>query len=125
MANDDSFIDEVIDRFSLTDSVSARRMFGGHGIFHNGLMIALIADNELYLKADKLSEHWFIEAQLPAFSYQKSGGKIFKMSYYLASESFFEDEEETRLWTSRAIEAAVRAPRKAKKSRSKKTTKSS
>ena len=114
MPNDDSFFAEVIDRFSLVDSVTSRKMFGGHGIFHNGLMIALIADNELYLKGDKQSEHWFKEANLPAFSYQKADGKVFSMSYYLASESFFEEEDDTRLWTSRAIDAALRAPRKPK-----------
>ena len=120
MASDNSFVDEVIDRLSLLGKFTARKMFGGHGVFHNGIMIALIADNELYLKADQHSNHWFDEADLPAFTYQKADGKVFKMSYYLASESFFEDDEDTRLWTQRAIDAALRAPRKTKKTRVKK-----
>ena len=115
MPSDEQFVTEVIDRFCMVDPVSSRKMFGGHGIFHNGLMIALIADNELYLKADKESEHWFNEQGLAAFSYQKAGGKVYKMSYFQASESFFEDDEETRIWMQRAIDAAARAPRKPKK----------
>ena len=115
MPSDEQFVTEVIDRFCVVDSVSSRKMFGGHGIFHHGLMIALIADNELYLKADKASEHWFKEQGLEAFSYQKAGGKVFKMSYFQVSESFFEDDEETRVWMQRAIDAAQRAPRKPKR----------
>ena len=123
MANDSPFVEEVMHRFSQVTSVNERKMFGGHGVFHNGLMIALIADNELYLKADAQSQHWFIEVELSPFSYQKADGKIFSMSYYQCSEFFFEDEDETRLWTHRAIDAANRAPPKKKKSPSKKTVK--
>ncbi len=115
MPSDEQFVTEVVDRFCVVDSVTSRKIFGGHGIFHNGLMIALIADNELYLKADKESEHWFNDEGLAAFSYQKPDGKVFRMSYFQASESFFEDDEETRVWTQRAIDAAIRAPKKPKR----------
>ena len=125
MANDSPFVEEVMHRFSQVTSASVRKMFGGHGIFHNGLMFALIADNELYLKADADTKPWFIEAGLSPFSYQKADGKVFNMSYYQCSEFFFEDEDETRLWTQRAIHAANRAPPKKKKSPRKKNLKPS
>jgi len=104
-----SFVDEVVDRFTSTATVSQRKMFGGAGIFHNGLMIALIADNELYLKTDQQSRPLFEDRNLHAFSYRKAGGKSYRMSYHQAPDSFFEDEQQTRLWTERAIAAATRA----------------
>ena len=111
MTTTQSFVDEILDRLQQTGDVSCRKMFGGHGLFHNGLMFAIIADNELYLKADPLSVHFFNDAGLSAFSYSKANGKVFQMSYYQAPESFFEDNDETLLWTQRAREDALRVPR--------------
>ncbi len=110
MSNGNEFVDETIDRLQLIGPARARRMFGGHGIFLDGRMFALIADNELYLKADADSQHWFEAEGLPRFSYRKADGKEFSMSYYLAPESFFEDNDDTRLWAQRAFDAALRAP---------------
>ena len=90
-------------------SVSSRKMFGGYGIFHHGLMIALIADNELYLKADDCSRPEFVSQGLPAFEYQKAAGRKVRMSYHLAPETFFEDPDSTSHWTRLAIDAAVRS----------------
>ena len=120
MPAENAFVEEVLDRLRETGGSSVRKMFGGFGIFHDGLMFALIADNELYLKADTQSIPFFEAQDCSAFSYSKAGGKVYKMSYYQTPESFFEDPEQTQLWTKRAQDAALRAPRKPKKSNSKK-----
>lgn len=112
MTVENSFVTEVMGLFAQTGDVSSRKMFGGVGIFHGGLMFALIADNELYLKADKHNVHLFEQADFSPFSYKKANGKIFQMSYYLAPESFYEDADETQRWTELAQQAANRAPRK-------------
>lgn len=109
-----AFVEEIMDRLGQTSEATARKMFGGFGIFHDGLMFALIADNELYLKTDKQTVHFFEQRDCPAFSYSKADGKVYQMSYYRAPESFFEDPEQTLLWTKRAQDAALRAPRKRK-----------
>jgi DNA transformation protein len=109
MADDDSFVTEVVDRMQHSGAVSARRMFGGHGIFHQGLMFALIADNQLYLKTDSHNLALFRDAGLTAFSYSRADGKQFHMSYYQAPESFFEEPEQALFWTRTAQQAAVRA----------------
>lgn len=117
MTIENSFVEEVMDLLAKTGEVSARKMFGGVGIFHDGLMFALIAENELYLKADKQTVHFFEQADCPVFSYSKADGKVFQMSYYLAADAFFDDPEQTLLWTQRAQEAALRVPRKVKKTK--------
>lgn len=111
---DSSFVDETLDRLQVIGPAKAKRMFGGYGIFLDGIMFALIADNELYLKADQQSSHFFENEGLEQFSYTKAEGRIFKMSYYLAPEAFFEELEDTHLWAKRAFDAALRAPRKKK-----------
>ena len=88
--------------------VSSRRMFGGHGLFHDGLMFGLIADDVLYLKADSESREMFTERRLDAFEYSKQG-KILKMSYFRAPEEMLDDPDEAVQWARIAYDAALRA----------------
>jgi DNA transformation protein len=53
------FVQELLESWG---TVSARRMFGGHGLYHEGLMFAIVMDNRLYLKVDALNRPDF-EAQ--------------------------------------------------------------
>lgn len=112
MSNDSQFIEEVLDIVSRVTDARARRMFGGHGIFSDDRMFALVAGNELFLKADADSEHWFVAAGMEKFEYTKPSGEVFRMSYFRAPESIFEDEDDTRLWVRRALDAALRARKK-------------
>jgi len=104
-------VDHVPDLLAPLGPVQAKRMFGGHGIFLDGLMFALIADNVLYLKADQQSEASFTAEGLSAFSYVKTG-KPFKMSYYEAPEHVLEDAELMLSWANLAFESALRAAAK-------------
>lgn len=117
MPIDNTFVENVLDRLQLSTTVICKKMFGGYGLFHDGIMFALIADNELFLKTDGQSSHFFKAMNLPPFSYDKARRKTVRLSYYLAPESFFEEPEETLLWTQRALDAARRAHPGAKKNR--------
>lgn len=88
--------------------VNAKRMFGGYGIFLDGLMFALIADQTLYLKADKESESDFNDRELEAFTYNKKG-KEYAMSYFQAPEETLEDAEQMNIWANTAYGVALRA----------------
>lgn len=84
-----------------------RRMFGCHGVYHEGLMFGLVDDDVLYLKADAQSAGLFEERGLPRFEYLKQG-KPLKLSYYMAPEEIYEDEEQALFWASQAYAAALR-----------------
>nr|WP_267955248.1 TfoX/Sxy family protein [Halomonas ethanolica] len=88
--------------------ITARRMFGGHGIYHDGLMFALVADETLYLKVDAHNLGDFEREGLEPFEYDK-GGRLVQMSYYQAPEELFEDRELAAAWARRSFEAALRA----------------
>ena len=77
-----AFLHEVFQDFGL---IASRKMFGGYGIYHDGVMIGLVADDSLYLKEDKSTENYFINKQLKPFEYDKGEKKV-QMSYYLAPE---------------------------------------
>jgi DNA transformation protein len=98
------YLKEVFREFGV---VSARKMFGGHGIFYDGVMIGLVAKDTLYLKADAKSAPTFLENGLSQFMYPK-GEKMVGMSYYLAPEEALEDPSEMQQWAQLAYEAALR-----------------
>jgi DNA transformation protein and related proteins len=102
------FVENLNEVFAPFGAVTARRMFGGYGVYHDGLMFALVADNELYLKVDEKSVGRFSELGLPAFEFEKAGKKV-SMSYHMAPESIFDDPETAREWAALAFEAALRA----------------
>lgn len=94
-----------------------RRMFGGHGIFCDGVMFALIADEVLYLKVDCESWPVFADAGCEPFVYEKRGKPI-EMSYWTVPEDTAEDVENLRPWAHLALAAAnrSRAEKKPRKS---------
>lgn len=108
------FVSYVVDLMQSIGPVYAKGMFGGHGIFLEGLMFALVADRVLYLKADKESENDFKAKGLEAFSYNKKGREM-KMSYYQAPDEALEDSEEMNVWANKAFNAALRAAAKKRK----------
>lgn len=104
------FADNLRDVFAPFGAVSVRRMFGGHGVFYEGLMIALVADDVLYVKVDEASVGAFVERGLAPFVYEARGRSV-RMSYYEAPEGMLDDQGEASVWAERAFEAAKRARR--------------
>ena len=105
------FVNYVVDLMQSIGPVTAKGMFGGHGIFLDGLMFGLIADNVLYLKTDKENVEEFTARGLVAFKYNKKG-KAYKMSYYQAPEEALEDEEVMNSWANNAYNTALKAASK-------------
>jgi DNA transformation protein len=111
-----AFVDSLHEIFERFGRIAPRRMFGGHGIFHEGRMIAIVLGDTLYLKADAESAPHFDRQNLPPFTYMRQG-KAMPMSYRQAPADLFEDRQEAALWGRRAYEAALRSgqPPKPKK----------
>jgi len=84
------FVDYLHEVFEDFGPIRSRKMFGGHGIYHNDIMFALVADDELYLKTDNASVELFEERGLGPFEFV-ARNKIAKMSYYLAPEEIYDD----------------------------------
>lgn len=108
------FVTYVVDLMQSIGPVRAKGMFGGHGIFLEGLMFGLIADSVLYLKANKETENEFKARGLEAFTYNKKGEE-FEMSYYQAPEEALEDVDEMNSWANKAYGAALKAASKKRK----------
>lgn len=106
------FSDFVCELLSGLGEVSARRMFGGAGIYHDGLMFGLIADDVLYLKADAQTIADYEAEGKGPFVYDGKGKPV-RMSYWEVPERLFDAPGAMTPWAQNAYQAALRAAKKA------------
>src|SRR5690606_21755075 len=122
MAVSPDYLEHLLDQFAAFGPVDARRMFGGVGIYRNGLMFALVTDDTLYFKTDDTNRAAFEAAGMAPFSFT-SRGKRMITSYFEAPAEVFDDPEALVRWARNAHEAALRVNR-AKRSKAKPKPKS-
>lgn len=102
--------------------VRARAMFGGQGLYIDGLFAALIAGGELYLKVDDTTQARFEAAGCQPFTFEMKNGQQTSMRYYRPPEEALESPPLMLPWARLAFEAALRAANaKAKKPAAKKS----
>ncbi|MEQ8603324.1 MAG: TfoX/Sxy family protein [Marivibrio sp.] len=92
--------------------VTTRAMFGGAGVFKDGVMVALVAFDQLYFKTDAETRPRFEAEGLPPFTYDGKRGRPVVMSYSLCPDAALEDPELFADWAGQAIKAARRAGRR-------------
>ena len=115
--------DYLTELFAGFGPVTVRRMFSGAGVFVDGLMIALVVDGVIFLKADEtLVPQFEREGQAP-FSYQTKEGRRTIMSYWRMPERLYDDPDELADWARQSLAAAQRSGARAKKPKSKKAAK--
>ena len=105
----DAFIELCVELLQPLGPVRPRRMFGGHGFYVDGLFMALVIQNQLYLKADDVSRERFVAAGCQPFSYATQAGERLVMSYYQPPEEALESPPLMLPWARLAFEAALRA----------------
>ena len=105
--------DTISELFSAFGPVSVRRMFGGAGIFADGLMIGLISDDEIYLKADDQTVPSFQAEGMKPFTYGAKNRPVV-MSYWRMPERLFDDPDGLAQWARGALGAAQRGGTKRK-----------
>lgn len=110
---DRSFADYVLrDVLSGVRGIRSRAMFGGWGIYKDGVFFALIADGELYFKADDANRADFEAAGSKPFRYARKGRAAVTMSYWQVPEDVLERKDEIGRWVARSVEAAKRSSKK-------------
>jgi DNA transformation protein len=88
--------------------IGARRMFGGAGLYADGLIIGLEVQGALYLKTDETSRSHFADAGGHPFVYGGKGKPI-TMSYWTPPEEAMDSPEAMRPWARLALDAALRS----------------
>jgi DNA transformation protein len=106
MSASDGFLDLLKDSLrGLGRPVSVRRMFGGAGVYADGVMFGLIADDTLSLKADDDTTTAFEAEGLTPFVYEGNARTV-AMSYWRIPERLLDDPDEMTNWARTALGVA-------------------
>ena len=114
MATELDFVEFVVDQIDDACDIAYRMMFGEYVLYSNGKVVALLCDNQLFIKPTKAGRA-FIGDVVEAPPYPGA-----KLSFLI------QDEIENREWLSQLIrltEAELPAPKPKKKKKKTKTKK--
>lgn len=109
--------------------VTARRLFGGWGVYNGGVMFGLVARDAIYFRVDEANRPDYlaaaarpflhtarrrragaeITAAARPFTYQMPDGKLIEMAYYEVPPEILDDTEALPQWAAKAQAAALRA----------------
>jgi DNA transformation protein len=91
--------------------VTARRLFGGWGIYNGAVMFGLVARDTIYFRVDERNKPDYLEiaGQARPFTYQMPNGKPMEMAYYEVPAEILDDTEALPVWAAKAQAAAMRA----------------
>lgn len=105
------YLEYVLDQMKALGQVTAKRMFGGAGLYLRGRFFGLIAEDVLYFKVDDANRKDYLDAGSKPF---RPFG-TYDMSYYEVPVDVLEDVEQLREWAEKALAAAEKSGKRRKK----------
>ena len=122
MAVSKDFADYCCELLSGAGNPVSKRMFGGWGIYVDGVTIAVIADltklgganEKLYLKVDEVTKKQFAAVGGKRFEMESKDGKTMGMNYFTTPDEAMESPDAMLPWARLALNAALDAKAKAK-----------
>lgn len=96
MASDQRFVDFIVGQIQKVGVITAKKMFGEYGIYHNEKLFGVICDNKLYIKPTNAGRAFI-------------GHPIERPPYEGAKPSFLiEDKVEDSEWLSKLVSVTVK-----------------
>jgi DNA transformation protein len=103
------FANYCAELLSCLGAVRTKRMFGGHGVYADGVFVAIIVNETLYLKVDDETRAQFEQAGCRPFEYTARGGERHSMSYWSVPSEAMDSPGLMTPWARLAMDAALRA----------------
>jgi len=100
----DEYLTYVIDQLECLGPVQSRRMFGGAGLYLEGLFFAIVADDVLYFKVDDSNRGDYEAVGMGPF--QPFPDKKAVMQYYEVPVDVLENRDILRDWAGKAVRVA-------------------
>jgi DNA transformation protein len=100
----DTFRDYVVEQLAGLGAVTVRRMFGGAGLYHDGLFFGVLDDDELFFRVD--------DATRPRYEAMGSGpfaplpNEALMRGYYQVPAEVLEDRDAAVAWARDAVAVA-------------------
>lgn len=113
MAVNEGFKDYVVDQLEQLGWVTIKKMFGGAGIYYDGIIFGLLADDVLYFKVDDSNRSDYEQTGMEPF--QPFADKPMVMPYYEVPVEILENKELLSDWARKALLASKNKPSKGPK----------
>ncbi|MBJ7348968.1 MAG: TfoX/Sxy family protein [Thermoleophilaceae bacterium] len=109
----DSYVQYVVNEvLRLVPDLTSRAMFGGHGIYSRGTIIAVVIDDELFMKVGDANRANYEQADSHPFTYHRKDAKQATMSYWTLPEEVMTDAEQTATWAQASYEVSLATKKK-------------
>jgi len=107
--------DRFDDLFAPFGKIVVRRMFGGEGLFRDGLMFGIVHEEKLYFKTSEESRRAFIAEGVGPLFFKFRNAEGVLTSYYELPDRLYDDPEELAQWARAAFAVALESPTAKKK----------
>ena len=97
--------------------ITAQAMFGGYGIYREGRIFGIIANNKLFFKVDETNQLDYEEKGSKPFVYAQGNHKLTTMSYWEVPQEIMKDRAVLKVWVDRACEVSKRSSVKKRRMR--------
>jgi DNA transformation protein len=111
-------VDWAAEALEEVGTVTSRAMMGGHTLYCDGVVFAIVANGQLWFKSDAQTDAEWEAAGCEKFTYDRDG-KTATMNYRLGPDDIYDYPEEMLRWSELGLVAGRRAAAK-KKPRTKK-----
>lgn len=103
----DSYLTYILeDCLGHIEGITSRAMFGGYGIYKDGLIFAIIAEDQIYFKVGDSNKADYEAINSQPFVYEQGNHKKTTMSYYEIPEEILTNPEEVEQWVAKAWEVS-------------------
>lgn len=96
----------VLEQLARLPRVTSRRMFGGVGLYSDGVFFGIIANDTVFFKVDDSTRDRYVERGSEPFRPYKDRPEV-SMSYFQVPADVLEDADELVPWARAAVRAAA------------------
>src|SRR5262245_20497749 len=115
MAKSSPLLDYLVDHLAPLGEARGRAMFGGFGVYLDGLIIGIIAFDTFFLKTDETNRPAFEAAGAQPFAYQRGGEPAVSTTYWECPADVLEEPDRLREWTAKSLAVSRRSQAQNKK----------
>jgi DNA transformation protein len=96
------------DLFAAFGPVTAKRFFGGEGLYAGAVMIGMVFDDIIYFKTDDETRERFVAERCRPFTFEK-GGETVVTTWFALPDRLYDDPDELAQWARAALKVAQAA----------------
>jgi DNA transformation protein and related proteins len=112
MAKTNTFVTYITEEvLGQIPGITARGMFGGFGLYKDGIIFGLIDNDRLYFKVDVSNEKEYEEKGSKPFTYMHNG-KSMQMTYWEVPDVILENRDEIETWLQKSVAVSINSKKK-------------